>query len=118
MASQQGPNLQSEQQVRDELPALNIDLLEANLLKWITAEDAIDKAAYVEIRASYIRLCRIRREKVAIAQQMKTGGRVRKRNRRSHKEHNQRILDDYCGTPAVPEDGKIIVAEIPAWQSL
>ena len=49
---------------------------------------------------------------------MKTGGRVRKRQQRTHKEHDQRILDDYYGTPAVTLDGKIIEAKKPAWQFL
>ena len=67
MASQQEPDLQAEQQVRDELTAFNIKLLEADLLKKITEEDAMSKLAYAEIRASYIRLCRIRREKAVSA---------------------------------------------------
>ena len=110
--------MQAEQQVRDELPALNIDLLEADLLKRIIEEDTMDKTAYAEIRASYIRLCRIRREKALIIERMKTGGRIRKRRQRTNAEHDKRIFDDYFGTPAVTEDGKIILEEIPAWQSL
>ena len=80
-------------------------------------EDAIDKLAYAEIRATYIRLRRIRREKAAIIERMKTVGRVRKKQQRTHKEHDQRISDDYYGIPAVTLDGKIVEAEKPAWLS-
>ena len=118
MASPQELHRQAERQARDELPALNMNLMETEALKQITEEDAADRVAYAEIRASYVRLCRIRREKAAIAERMKTGGRIRKRNHRSHAEHHQRIFDDYFGTPAVKEDGVIVKEAIPAWQSL
>ena len=54
MASQQDLDLAAEQAVRDGLPPLNIDLLEADLLQWIRKDDEMDKAAYAEIRASYV----------------------------------------------------------------
>ena len=114
MAAQQGPDLQRGPSMRPESDKEDV---EEDLLKWIIQEDAVDLAAYAEIRASYIRLTRIRREKAAIYERMKIGGRARKRRQRTNTEHHQRILDDFFGTPEVTIDG-VVHEAILARQSL
>ena len=94
-----------------------MDDMEDAFLKWFREEDAEDAAVDKEVRASYVRLCRLRRETLAIKKRMAEGGRKRKNPQRSNAEHDKRIMDDFYGTPAVTIDG-VIHECIPPWQSL
>ena len=94
-----------------------MDDMENDLLNLIREEDATSAATLKALRASYVRLSRLRRERLAIKKRMAEGGRKRKNPQRSNAEHDKRIMDDFFGTPAVTIDG-VIHEQIPAWQSL
>ena len=72
-----------------------MDDMEDDLLKWFRQENAQDAAVDKELRASYFRLCRLRRETLAIKKRMAEGGRKRKNPQRSNAEHDKRIMDDF-----------------------
>ena len=81
--------------------------LEDEVLKWATEWDEADDAVYAAARASYMKLARLKREKIALQTRLATGGRKRRRPQRTHAEHHMRLIDDWFGKPAFTVDGVV-----------
>ena len=72
--------------------------LEDEYAKWATGWDEADDAIYAASRKAWLKLARIKREKIALLKRLNTGGRIRKRPQRSHAEHHKRLIDDFFGS--------------------
>ena len=77
------------------------DDLEDELLRCATVLDQADDALHAPV---YIKLARLKREKIALLTRINTGGHKRNRDQISHAEHHKRLVDDFFGTPAFTKD--------------
>ena len=91
----------------------SFETLEDEYADWATAWDEADDALYAAARKEYVKLARIKRVKFALLERIATGGRTRKRKKRTNAWHHQRLIDDFFGTPAFTEDGVVHEAVHP-----
>lgn len=91
--------------------------LEDEYAKWATGWDEADDAIYAAARKAWLKLARIKREKLELLERLATGGRNRRRPQRSHAEHHKRLIDDFFGSPAFTADG-VVYEATPAWFDL
>ena len=82
----------------------SFETLKDEYADWATAWDEADDALYTY---EYVKLARIKREKLAFLERIATGGRTRKRKKRTNAWHHQRLIDVFFGTPAFTEDGVV-----------
>ena len=62
---------------------------------------------------AYIKLVRLKREKISLLRMIDTEGRKRNGDQRSRAQHHRRLADDFFGTPAFTKDG-VVPEAIPA----
>ena len=91
--------------------------LEDEYAKWATGWDEADDAIYAAAKKAWLKLVRVKREKLFLLERLATGGRTRKRPQRTHAEHHKRLIDDFFGSPAFTADGVVYEATL-AWFDL